>query len=122
MVLRKLQQLKEFYAAMDIEPVSEWFIYGPKQFKDWVKDSMKQNLNTNKITPSTPSTKVTFRDSISPLQTPGVATQVSSTSSKTLASEFQKSVKKSVDDYQSLTKDSNWKTWKRLLNATAANH
>ena len=122
MVLRKLKQLQEFFVAKDIEPVSEWFTYSQNDFKEWTKGILKKRLIPNANTPETPAARVHFQSPISPIPTPGSASQFSGTSSKTTAAEFHKSVKKSVDDYQSLTKDANWKTWKRLLHATAANH
>ena len=56
---------------------------------------------------------------VNPLQSPGMRTQVSSASTKSLATEFQKSVKKSVDDYTSFSNDANWRNWKRVTLVTA---
>ena len=120
MVLRKLKQLQEFFVAKDIEPVSEWFTYSHNDFKEWSKGTLKKRLIPNTNTPETPAPRVNFQSPISPMPTPGSVSQFSGTSSKTTAAEFHKSVKKSVDDYQSL--NANWKAWKRLLHATAANH
>jgi hypothetical protein len=122
MFLRKLVKLQQYYLEYDIEPVNEWFLHTHEKYTEWSKMSAKKEREAPSMTIGVTPRKLDSGSPVSPLQTPGYQTQVSSASTCTLAVEFQRTVKKSIDDYLPFSNDANWSNWKRVTLVTAHSH
>jgi hypothetical protein len=101
MTIKKLILLQQWYAAQNTSDFSVWYNLTADAFNDWRTKQALSHVKPPSDSPPVTSTTVT---ATSPMPT------------------FRQNIKINVSDYSKLKEDHQWRTFHRLLKATAASH